>query len=727
MKYKKPIKIKKRKKRSGISKKLFSYQETFINVFVFVAIFLFFLSYFKPNLILLNTTTSGGDTGSHNYPFWYLKYKLLPQGRIIGWSPGWYAGFPIFQFYFVLPFLLMVLLSYFLPIWVSFKIVTILGTFLLPITSFLSMKLMKFKFPTPILAAVFTLPFLFMEANSMWGGNIPSTLAGEFSYSISFAFSILFLGLLYRTVKEQTLKYWLSSSIIFSIVVLCHIYTAIFAAAASLFFFMGTSLKSFFKNFKKNFSIFFKIYFLAFLLSAFWTIPLFAKLEYATPYHYIWNSIKFNDVFPEILMPFGILAIFGVYISNNENRKDNRINYLLFAFITSFVLYKLSPILGFTDVRFIPFLQLLPTLIAAYTVSKLEIVKSGYRSLMIVIILILTIVWVQNHVTYIDFWIKWNYEGFQSKSHWQQLQSIMTFIRDLPVGRVVHEYSNSHDKFGTPRTFENMPLFSGKPTLEGLNIESALSSPYVFVIQAEISETQTCPIPGMVCGNFNIKSAEKHLELFNIRYIVATTDKLKSAIKSETTWSLIGKFGEIEVYEVGNVNYTQIPKYKPLIFRKRGTNWKDVSLQWFKDVDDIEVPILFVDKREVDNELDKSVIGPEILSADDVVRIAADYDCKIFSEDVRDDEIRIETDCINKPIIIKMSYFPNWKVEGADKIYLVSPSFMLIFPKQESIRLYYEYTLSDNIGMILTIVGISCVLFLVFRKIKFQKFRKHLS
>jgi len=169
-------------------------REKILNAAILIVIFLFLLSYFKPSLILLDTTTSGGDTGSHNYLLWYLKYGLLPKGRLSGWSPGWYAGFPMFQFYFVLPFLLMVLLSYLAPLWVSFKIVTVLGTFLMPVAAFVAMKLMKFNFPAPILAALFTLPFLFMEANSMWGGNIPSTLAGEFSYSISFAFAIIFLG-----------------------------------------------------------------------------------------------------------------------------------------------------------------------------------------------------------------------------------------------------------------------------------------------------------------------------------------------------------------------------------------------------------------------------------------------------------------------------------------------------------------------------------------------------
>jgi len=46
--------------------------EAIINLSVMVFIFIFLLSYFKPELILSKTTISGGDTDSHSY-FEYLK------------------------------------------------------------------------------------------------------------------------------------------------------------------------------------------------------------------------------------------------------------------------------------------------------------------------------------------------------------------------------------------------------------------------------------------------------------------------------------------------------------------------------------------------------------------------------------------------------------------------------------------------------------------------------
>ena len=41
----------------------------------------------------------------------YLRDHLLPQGRLSGWTPDWYDGFPAYQFYMVVPSLLVVLLN----------------------------------------------------------------------------------------------------------------------------------------------------------------------------------------------------------------------------------------------------------------------------------------------------------------------------------------------------------------------------------------------------------------------------------------------------------------------------------------------------------------------------------------------------------------------------------------------------------------------------------------
>ena len=104
------------------------------------------------------------------------------------------AGMPMFQFYFVLPYLIIALMSMMMPFAIAFKIVSLLGIFLLPLCIYFMMRWLGFKYPAPILGAVSSLFLLFDPSYSVWGGNIKSTLAGQFSYSISLAFLFLFIG-----------------------------------------------------------------------------------------------------------------------------------------------------------------------------------------------------------------------------------------------------------------------------------------------------------------------------------------------------------------------------------------------------------------------------------------------------------------------------------------------------------------------------------------------------
>ena len=81
-----------------------AHRDPIIDVIVLIAIFAYIASFINPEIFFSSTITAGGDTASHYNAAKYLKEYLLPHGKIIGWEPGNYAGFPLFQFYFPLPF-----------------------------------------------------------------------------------------------------------------------------------------------------------------------------------------------------------------------------------------------------------------------------------------------------------------------------------------------------------------------------------------------------------------------------------------------------------------------------------------------------------------------------------------------------------------------------------------------------------------------------------------------
>ena len=154
-----------------------------------------------PELLIKLTTTTGGDTGAH-YPLGaYLKSNLLPQGKLTGWYPGWYDGFPLYTYYFVLPDLIAAVASYVVPYQLAFKLATITGSILMPVCAFVMGRLFRLRPPIPAALAAATLPFLFDASFTIDGGNLFSTLAGEYAFSLSLALSFVVVGLFARGVR----------------------------------------------------------------------------------------------------------------------------------------------------------------------------------------------------------------------------------------------------------------------------------------------------------------------------------------------------------------------------------------------------------------------------------------------------------------------------------------------------------------------------------------------
>jgi uncharacterized membrane protein len=685
----------KRKTDNNILKKLGRNKELIVNIIVMLLIFTFLLNYFKPDLILLKTTTTGGDTGSMIYLAKYMEDYLLPHGKIIGWSPGRWAGFPIFSFQFPLPYVIIALLGYLISLEIAFKIITIFGIFSLPIATFFSMRFMKFKFPIPIIASIFSLHFLFLEKNTVFGGNIPSVLAGEFSYSMSFSLMVLFFGLIYKTIESK--RFTIYNSILFSLVLLSHLVTAIVGAFATLFFLITRNKNKFIFNFRYLLMTFL----ITFLLLGFWLLPMLLNQEFTTGYGRDW-SMNYQEWYPEESALFLFLAICGIYIG--FRKKDKRIGYLTFILLISTIAFFNAEVLHTANVRFVPIQYFLILMLGSYALGNI-VMKLRANYIVPVILIVIMIIWLSNSLTFISYWIKWNYEGYESKAKWDIYNGINQLLKDTP-GRAYCDLADINDQFGTSRAFESLPYFSGKPTLEGVYAQATITSPFISYTQCEISH-HCAGIP-TVAGmerttSYNLTAGTKHLEMLNVKYLIATYDQLRSDLKESPDWKFVKGFEQWEVYELltHDGSYVFVPDYKPNLMETKGIVWKNISLVWWMNLEKIDVPIVFVKEMQKED----SARFETIRDLSELTRIKLDNNCTI-NETVLNEEIRFTTSCVGKPHIIKMSYFPNWQVEGADRVYLVSPSFMLVYPEKENVRIYYGTTAVNILGIIFSSIGL---------------------
>jgi 6-pyruvoyl-tetrahydropterin synthase related domain len=708
-------------------------------VLAFGTIYLVLLRSLHWKLILTQTTAAGGDMGSHHYVATFLREELLPRGRVTGWAPGWFGGIPMLTFYFPIPYALIALLTLPLGDQVAFKLVTALGILLLPATCWAAFRVLRLREPVPLLAACAAAVFLFMsqvtptEQFTIWGGNIASTMAGEFPFSISFALLPLALAVLWRVCEDG--KGWRAAALLVSAVVLCHILTTIVLVLGAVVLVLRRPLAAALASFRRLALVMG----VAFCLTAFWGLPFILRVQYTA--HFRWTQKQeYSLLLPNEIRPYLLLTLVGLVVA--VARGERRV--LLYAWpaaAAAFVfvaLVRVAPQAALWNARMLPFLYLFSLLVAAYGASvvagwlaELMARRTGvalrYAWLAVVAVMVVApVIGAWRHRGFVDDWAKYNYEGYEVKSGWPEANALFDTLGALPPGRVMWEFNRDYERFGTTRTLENMPVFGDQPTMEGLLIESSMNAPFHFINQKQTSETATEAVPGVPYEqySFDFPAGLAHLRLYGVRYYVAYDackndqgqwvtcgelgqQDLETQAAAAAGLPVVKRSGRFTIYEAGTGNLVEVPRYKPVLVDH--PNWRANGLTWYANPDWLETPLVFASKDDKaalaafaeSGKLPITTLPREPLSRPG--ELAA-------TTSATGDAISFRTDRVGEPHIVKVSWFPNWKVEGAEGPWLLSPALMVVVPTQPEVRLSYRDTPVDLAGKALTVVGVGALL-----------------
>lgn len=512
----------------------------------------------NPPLLLTATTPTGGDMGAHVLGPAYLRDVLLPQGRILGWSQSWFAGFPAFYFYFPLPSLTIVLLDFFLPYGVAFKIVTVVGLVATPPASYYLARSLNLGKMVSVVAAASGVVFVFMESFTIYGANIASTLAGEFSFSWSFAFSLLYLGSLIRGLRDDR-RHLVWAALFLALTALSHIITTIVIVIASipLLFWKGGGRTVL-------------VWLGGFAIAAFWALPLLARIGYTSDM--AWTPLsKLDEILPAeiwLLLPLALVGAVAMarrtprvvpvvtftllpiiyyplprllnstfpdfFVEQRWKLWNGRLlPYWFFGvaflaaiavgFITRWIVRQLPEsasvwwgrgMLALTGGVAVYLVVLnpdapawLPLVIGVVTVALLGLSmfftsRVRVRSLVLTGAAGVVALGALAGVSFVDGWAKWNYEGYEAKGAWLEYEGLMETMATLPPGRVLWEPDSGDDglnKYGTPMSPMLIPYWTGyeHPSMEGLYFESSLTTPFHFILAGEMAVNPSNPVPGL--------------------------------------------------------------------------------------------------------------------------------------------------------------------------------------------------------------------------------------
>jgi tetratricopeptide (TPR) repeat protein len=673
---------------------------TLLDAGAVVTALVFIASYFPAAVMLTPTTTNGGDMGTHYYPAFFLRTVLLPHRSVIGWCPGNYAGYPLFQFYFPLPFLLVAALSLAIPFPVAFKLITQLGTIALPLCAYFSLRLAAVPFPGPALGALAVLPFLFMEANSMWGGNIPSTLAGEFAFGLGLSLAILFVGALRRTIDTGRGKPFTGA--LMALVGLSHGYTLLWAGFTSLLELVST------RGWWRRLGTLVAVHGLAILLLGFFLLELIGYGPWTTAYNHSWPITGWREVMPPVLWPAAITAVLTTAALLVEalvrRRPFPRALATLWAGVGIAAFFWLTGhSFHVVDIRFWPFIQVGLCLVAAAGLGYL-LARLPMAEVWPVVGALAILPFVQAHVSFIPSWVTWNYSGFERRPTWPVFRDVNAHLKgDFRDPRVVYEHSADNESLGTVRAFENLPLFSGRSTLEGLYMQSSPSSPFIFFIQSEISRDISCPFPDYGCSRLDLDRGLKHLRMFNVSHFVLRSTVVKEAAAKNEGLVFEKRIGPFEIYRLrDNANRYAVPlELAPVVVVT--DRWKEMAYRWFKRAGPEDPTPVFVahagdeERRAfatvvdgLPDELPRQPLGPP----------------PKLEEQLETDRITITGARPGHPILIRISYHPRWRALTGERIWLAGPSFMLVVPKGDRVEIVFDGGLWVSLGQAFTALGV---------------------
>ena len=756
----------------------------------------------QPSLVLTKATPTGGDMGAHVWGPAYLRDHLLPW-KLSGWSMDWYSGLPAYRFYMVVPALFIVALDVVLPYAVAFKIVAVLGIVTLPVCCWIFGRLARFAYPIPEVFAVIGLVYIFDESYTIYGGNLASTMAGEFSFSISLSFAMLAFGFFANGL--QTGRHRIAAAVFMALSVLCHGIVAIYVA-------VGLVLMAVFFIDRARLRWFVTTVGLGSLLSAFWILPFLLNHAYMTDMKYkgepgngsftsYWGMFfalpSFWNIF---LLTFALIGLVAMVARKNKIGMWLGVTGIVFA-IFVYLFNDSLPVIGLLwNPRLLPMLNMCRYLLAGIgvieTVSAIvrlvqwekfrasgHVVEAGIPASgswierrwesqqftartvaagagFIVVLIVLGFRFQSlpfgsiidegqgaeyswgpfetkaSNRGFVDGWARWNFSGYEGKKaygeYYDVVQTMKTIGETSGCGRALWENYSENNRYGTTMALMLLPFWTDGciGSSEGLFFEASGTTPYHFLAAGAMSKQSSNPVRELRYVNNDPSAGIRYLRELGISYYMAVTpeavSKAEALAESDGSLTLIDTSGPWHIYEVSDSDVVVPLSANPVVVGKRSGDqrerWLELGTSWLQNPNEwtalpaadgppewqrVEVA---VDLTRRSGEPGSDARKVDIVTLVDSVKDTSFRPVDVNDVVIGDESLSFTVSEVGKPVLVRVSYFPNWKASGAEGPFRVAPNMMVVVPNEKEVTLTFEPSLVDRFAYLLTIAGIVSVI-----------------
>lgn len=640
---------------------------------------------------------TGGDAASHLLYAWLYADSLLLSGNVLPWVPEVFGGLPFLSYYFPLPFMVIALLSKPIGVAAAFKWGSFLAAMLLPGAVFVaSRRWLGMSWAGALFGGLGALAFLLHEQNSIWGGNLLSTLAGEFAYSYGLCLAVLTMLAWLRAVR--TGRGWIVPALLEAATGFSHGFPLLLVGFSTAFLLFEGG------QFRRTLGLLARGHLLAFCLLGGWLWPMLEMHGLTIPNDAAFPLQSWRDLLPATLWPIagGGLAGLALLIVPAARRRwtalqASALRYFASSAGLAAIGFIAGDQLGLADIRFFPPVWLLGAIACGWlfgeglaTIGAARQLKRNIAMLMFAAAATLGLLgWIAQHVRAAPDWALWNHAGLDSKPQWHNLTGLFPAMTgDLWSPRLAFEHDPANHDIGSTRVLEALPMFlKHRPVLEGLYMETALLGPAVYQLQSEISARPSSPLVRFPSGSLDPPFAARHMNLLHADTLLLRSQQAKGAIESSRLFDKLAEAPPFALYRLRGFDSRLIELVRAQMRVRPAQDWMQDAFAWFRTRSrfDAYMPVYG------DVALDK-LVAP---AAANTVRTLS----------LSRHELVFDTDAVGSAHMIKIAYHPRWRLQSKGRLALAGPGYMLVVPQEREIRLVYGHTLIGKLGMAATVLA----------------------
>ena len=327
--------------------------------------------------------------------------------------------------------------------------------------------------------------------------------------------------------------------------------------------------------------------------------------------------------------------------------------------------------------------------------------------------------------SFVTGWARWNYEGYERKVAYPEYRDVVTTMdrvgKERGCGRSSWEYEPELDRFGTPMALMLLPYWTHGciGSMEGLYFESSATTPYHFLSNSELSLAAAAP------------AAQPALPRPRPEHRRAAPPAVGRPLLHDAVGAGAGPgprapgphagrdHGQVDGHghrsrasqrsprhARGRSTRSRTPavvaplKYEPAVMTKvpkGGSEWQDAARRVLQTAPPSRGACRW---PPVVPRSGRGSSGPSADAPRKAVKPAT-----VSNIDVKQDRISFDVDRVGVPVLVKTSYFPNWKASGAKGPWRVTPNQMVVIPTSKHVSMHYGNTPVDLVAWAMTYIA----------------------